>query len=94
MMIFITADAAGDLDELNAYYRSNGDVSAVHDYMLDLSQAIADLATLPERFPVQPRIAPRARVMVFRRRVTVVYRIDDDRVNVLGVFGAGRRIIL
>lgn len=50
------------------------------------------LTTMPERGSPRERWGPAIRLLVIERRVTVAYRVEEERVNILRIFYAGQNV--
>jgi plasmid stabilization system protein ParE len=50
------------------------------------------LAAKPERGSPRERLGDAIRVLVIERRITVAYRVQTDRVDILRIFYAGQNI--
>lgn len=50
------------------------------------------LETFPNRGSLRQDLGPRVRLIGFERRVAIAYRVEDDSVEILGLFYAGREI--
>lgn len=91
--VFLTEDAARDLEELHAYIAEH-DSPAKADHVLDrIENVIEQLATFPER-GVHPRallaLGVREYRQVFFKPYSVVYRVIGKRVYVY-LIADGRR---
>lgn len=82
--------AAEALDQLYTYISERGGVDVALGYVLKIEEQCARLAELPERAPLRPEVGPGVRVLSFRRRVSIAYRITGKVVEILGVFYGGR----
>lgn len=88
--VVFSARAEAQLVQLHEYIgeRSNPEIgeryaSAIVDYCLSLS-------TFPHRGTRRDEIRPRLRTVGYRRRVTIAFEVNDDLVNILGVFYGGQ----
>lgn len=52
----------------------------------------ATLETMAERAPLRERLGSGIRIFVIDRKVTVAYRIEDKRIEIMRVFYAGQNI--
>lgn len=79
------------------------DLEALHDYILDQSGAARAWAYVSrirahceklQDFPYRSRaaddISPGLRTLIFERRVTIFYRLDDMGVRIVRIIYAGR----
>jgi toxin ParE1/3/4 len=82
--------AAEALDQLYTYISERGGADVALGYVLKIEEQCARLAEMPERAPVRPEVGPGVRVLSFRRRVSIAYRITGKVVEILGVFYGGR----
>ncbi|PZM09108.1 type II toxin-antitoxin system RelE/ParE family toxin [Rhizobium tubonense] len=50
------------------------------------------LETMPERGTLRERLGSGIRIVIIEGKVSVIYRIEDDVVNILRIFYAGQNI--
>jgi len=79
------------------------DLRAMYDYIADaaghtrafgfisrVEEHCKGLALLPLRGRASDDLSPGIRILVFERRVTIAYRVDDIGVRIVRIFYAGR----
>lgn len=90
-LVFITAEAQRDLVEINAYLRREAPFQA-DDVLERLDRSCDDLAVHAMAFPLLPGRENRS----VRRRVVypynVLYRVREDRVEILHVLHGARDV--
>ncbi|MDM9626710.1 type II toxin-antitoxin system RelE/ParE family toxin [Rhizobium sp. S152] len=83
------AKAERDLDEIYDFIADDNPVHAV-DFVRRLRAFCRSLTEFPERGAARNDFDPGVRILVFEKRVTVAYKADGKRVQILRFFYAGR----
>ena len=86
-----SAKAEADIDSLEFWIASEGSPNNAIRYVNRLDAAIAELVYFPNRCPELPGFSGH-RVFTFERRLRVIYRIGDDLLSFVRVFGPGQLI--
>lgn len=77
------ADLHDFIAEASGVRRADSFVGSIRDYCLGFE-------TFPERGLRRDDISAGLRVVGFRRRVSIAFRVDEERVTILGVYYGGR----
>jgi toxin ParE1/3/4 len=85
-------EADADLNNLFEYLRTQASARVAGDYVRRIHAACLALETFPHRGAPRPDVGRGIRVLGFERRVSILYRVDDNAVAILGVFYGGRDI--
>ncbi|MGR9244945.1 type II toxin-antitoxin system RelE/ParE family toxin [Rhizobium leguminosarum] len=81
--------AEKDLLDIYAFIAADNSMAAM-EFIRRLRQICHGLKDMPERGAPREDFAPGVRILVFERRVTIAYRVVNDRVQILRLFYAGR----
>jgi toxin ParE1/3/4 len=85
--------ADADLAELYAYIRDrNQDPTLAIGYVRRIRDHCERLASFPERGARRNDLGPGLRTIGFERRATIVYRIEQGRVEIVRILYGGRDI--
>jgi toxin ParE1/3/4 len=84
------AAAAADLDELFCHIAKESSPEAADRYLSRLEQFCLSLDTLPARGTIVPGRVSGLRRMGFERRATVLFRVGEDKVEILRILYGGR----
>jgi toxin ParE1/3/4 len=85
--------ASGARDDLRDIYRwlsQAADLDTAERFVSSIIDKGERLSWLPARGSPRPDLAPNMHSIVWRRRVTIAYRIDRDRVQIIDIRYAGR----
>lgn len=85
-------DAQADLDELYAWIADRADVPTAERYMQRIRRPCERLSVFSERGTKRDDIAPGLRTFGIERRVTVAFKVYEDRVSIIRVLYGGRDI--
>ncbi len=84
---------AGAVDDLNALYRFIAEKSSYETadgYLARIEQYCFSLATFPQRGTAIPGRVAGLRTTGFERRVTILFRVGEERVEILRILYGGR----
>lgn len=84
--------ARADLFGIYSYIEEHGSAARAGRYIERIEAACRGLSTFPERGARRDDIAPGLRTWAMERRVLIVYRLPDTRVEILRVLYAGRDV--
>lgn len=84
--------AEQDLADLAAYLTSAAGRDRALAYLRRIRDACSQLRQFPERGSLRNDFGPGLRAIGFERRVTIVFRVDEEGVYIVGVFYGGRDI--
>jgi toxin ParE1/3/4 len=85
-------EAQADLDELFAWIAQRADVATAERYMLRVRRPCERLDLFPERGTKRDDIAPGLRLFGIERRITVAFKVYEDRVSIIRVLYGGRDV--
>ncbi|HKN21949.1 MAG TPA: type II toxin-antitoxin system RelE/ParE family toxin [Terracidiphilus sp.] len=88
--IHFLAAAAADLDELFCHIAKETNLETADHYLSRLERFCLSLSTLPARGTVVPGRVPGLRRMGFERRATILFRVGEDKVEILRILYGGR----
>lgn len=83
-------DAVRELVDLHAFIKAQGGTRRADTFVEAIRDYCRGFSTFPERGSRRDDISEGLRVVGFRRRVSVAFRIDGDVVTILGVHYGGR----
>lgn len=81
------------LSELAVYIANEAGAEVAHGYLNRIYALCKALAEMPERGRLRDDIMPGLRTLTMERRVTVVYRVQRSRVEIVTVAYAGRDFV-
>ena len=84
--------AQADLDDLYAWIADQAGVATAERYMQRIRRPCERLDIFPERGTRRDDIAPGLRLFGIERRVTVAFKVYDDRVAIIRVLYGGRDV--
>lgn len=84
------AAAATDLDELFCHIAKESSLETADRYLTRLEALCLSLCTLPARGTVVPGRVPGLRRMGFERRATILFRVGEEKVEILRILYGGR----
>jgi toxin ParE1/3/4 len=88
--VHFLAAAAADLDELFCYIAKESSLETADRYLNRLEGFCLSLSTLPARGTAIPGRVPGLRRMGFERRATILFRVGEDKVEILRILYGGR----
>ena len=84
------ATAAADLDELFCHVAKESSLETADRYLTRLERFCLSLSTLPARGTTIHGRVPGLRRIGFERRATILFRIGEDKVEILRILYGGR----
>lgn len=87
-----STQARADLREISEYLHSQGGGRAAINYVDSLVDYCLRFETFPARGMAHDDIQPGLRLVGYRRKATIAFRIDQDVVTIVRVFHGGRDI--
>jgi toxin ParE1/3/4 len=90
-VVLMTA-AIGDLSEIRRYVQFEAGEEIADGYIDRIEAFCRNFDILPYRGAPRDDVRAGLRVAIFERRVTIAYRIADNRVIILRVLGPGRNV--
>jgi plasmid stabilization system protein ParE len=85
-----TPEALNQLDELEAHIAGVGSPTVAARYVDSIVDYCENLWTFPHRGTRRDDLRPGLRTLGYRRRVTILFEVSDDTVNIIGVFYGGQ----
>jgi len=90
--VLFLADAVEDFDGLYCYIAQKSSLEIADGYLARIESACMSLGSFPQRgTSVNGRI-PGLRTMGFERRVTILFKVEDNRVDIVRILYGGRDI--
>ena len=87
--LIYSRQAQADLDEIFDFIAADNPRRA-RSYVEEIRQACRGLCDAPLIGTARPDLRPDVRIMTFRRRVVIAYRVLADQLEILRVFSGGR----
>jgi len=87
---------AGAVDDLDALYRfisEKASYEIADGYLARVEQSCLSLATFPQRGTAIPGRVTGLRTMGFEHRVTILFRVKKERVEILRILYGGRDLL-
>ena len=84
--------AQQELTELYDYIHDESGADRAASFVADIRDYCLGFATFPERGTLREDIAPGIRIVGYRRRVSIAFRVSGEQVLILGIFYGGRNI--
>lgn len=88
--VYFRAEAVEDLDALFRYIAEQSSLEIADGYLARIERACGSLASLPQRGTAVPGRVAGLRTMGFERRVTILFRVENERVDILRILYGGR----
>lgn len=88
--VHFTPEAQQQLDELETHIAGAGSPSVAARYVDSIVDYCENLRTFPHRGTRRDDLRSGLRTLGFRRRVTILFEVADDTVNIIGVFYGGQ----
>ena len=88
--VVFTPEAEAQLIELYGYIAAEASAEIAARFTDGIVTYCESLTTFPARGNRRDDIRPGLRVTSYRKRVAIAFHVDDDRVNILGVFYGGQ----
>jgi len=89
-----TRRADADLHGLFDYLADRFGITSAQRYSEQIEKTCIGLGTMPNRGTERSNLRPGLRIMGFRRRVTIAFRVKGDSVTVLRILYGGRSVEL
>jgi plasmid stabilization system protein ParE len=91
--VAFSPEAIQDFNDQYGYIVSDAGVLRARNYVGKLYDYCLSFETFPERGMRRDDIAPGLRIVGYRRRATIAFRIDGAEVTIVRVFHHGRNIV-
>jgi plasmid stabilization system protein ParE len=88
--VYFTPEAQQHLDELETHIARVGPPAVAARYVDSIVDFCENLQTFPHRGTRRDDLRPGLRTLGFRRRVTILFEVTDDTVNILGIYYGGQ----
>ncbi|QND61776.1 type II toxin-antitoxin system RelE/ParE family toxin [Mesorhizobium huakuii] len=88
--VHFTPEAQQQLDELETHIAGVGSPNVAARYVDNIVDYCENLQTFPHRGTRRDDLRPGLRTLGFRRRVTILFEVADDTVNIIGVYYGGQ----
>jgi toxin ParE1/3/4 len=85
-----TLEAQRQLDELETHIARAGSPAVAARYVDSIVDYCENLQTFPHRGTRRDDLRLGLRTLGFRRRVTILFEVTDDTVNIVGVYYGGQ----
>jgi plasmid stabilization system protein ParE len=89
--VAFSTEAQSQLQELEAYLAERFYPANAERYIERLTDACRALALAPLQGTIRDDLAPGIRTTGFERRVTLYFKVVEERVLILGIFYGGRK---
>jgi toxin ParE1/3/4 len=86
------AEAVDDLDAIFLYIAQQSSFEIADGYLARIERTCLSLQSLPKRGSTVPGDVSGLRTMGFERRVTILFRVGDERVEILRIWYGGRDV--
>ena len=84
--------AQRELTELYDHIHLESGAERAASFVADIRAYCLGFASFPERGSMRDDIAPGVRIVGYRRRVSIAFRVSGEHVLILGIFYGGRNI--
>ncbi|HEX3659971.1 MAG TPA: type II toxin-antitoxin system RelE/ParE family toxin [Acidobacteriaceae bacterium] len=88
--VVFTPEAEAQLIELYGYIAAEASPEIAARFTDGIVTYCESLHTFPARGNRRDDIRPGLRITSYRKRVAIAFNVDDDRVNIIGVFYGGQ----
>lgn len=88
--VHFTPEAQQQLDELETHIAEVGSPTVAARYVDSIVNYCESLQTFPHRGTRRDDLRPGLRTLGYRRRVTILFEVTDDTVNIIGVYFGGQ----
>lgn len=89
-LVLFSRQARADLLSLFDYIEGRFGFTNAQRYVKQIEKACLGLASMPNRGTERSDLRPGLRTMGFRRRVTIAFRVDEEKVSILRILYGGR----
>ena len=88
--VVFTPEAEAQLTELYGYIDAEASPEIAARFTDGIVTYCESLSTFPNRGNRRDDIRPGLRVTSYRKRVAIAFNVDEERVNIIGVFYGGQ----
>jgi plasmid stabilization system protein ParE len=88
--VVFTPEAEAQLTELYGYIAAEASPEIAARFTDGIVTYCESLSTFPARGNRRDDIRPGLRVTGYRKRVAIAFQVDEDRINIIGVFYGGQ----
>jgi plasmid stabilization system protein ParE len=88
--VHFTPEARDQLDKLEVDISGAASPAVAARYVDSIVDHCEKLQTFPQRGTRRDDLRPGLRTLGFRRRVTILFEVADDTVNIIGVYYGGQ----
>jgi plasmid stabilization system protein ParE len=88
--VVFTPEAEAQLTELYGYIAAEASPEIAARFTDGIVTYCESLSTFPASGNRRDDIRPGLRVTGYRKRVAIAFQVDEDRINIIGVFYAGQ----
>lgn len=88
--VHFTPEALQQLDELEIHIAGASSPTVAARYVDSIVDYCENLQTFPHRGSRRDDLRPGLRTLGYRRRVTILFELSDDTVNIIGIYYGGR----
>ena len=90
MRVTYSRRAIEQLESLYQYIADDSDPTRAMRFVGSIMEYCDGFVTFPQRGVKRDDIRPNLRLVSFRRRVTIAFSIDEECVNILGIYYGGQ----
>ncbi len=91
--VHFLAEATDDIDALFCYIAEEASYEVADRYLARIERLCLSLETFPQRGTAVAGDVAGLRTMGFERRVTILFRVGEDRVEILRILYGGRDLV-
>ncbi len=88
--VVFTPEAEAQLMELFRYITVAASPDVAAPYIAAIVTCCVNLHTFPLRGATRDDIRPGLRITSYRKRVVIAFDVDEDQVNIIGIFHGGQ----
>ena len=88
--VVFTPEAEGQVLELYHYVAAKASPEIAEHFTDGIVTYCESLSTFPARGNRRDDIRPGLRITSYRKRIAIAFHVDEDRVNIIGVFYGGQ----
>ncbi len=88
--VVFTPEAEAQLVELYGYIAAEASAEIAARFTDGIVTYCESLSTFPARGNRRDDIRPGLRIISYRKRVAIAFHVDEDRVNIIGIFYGGQ----
>ena len=90
--VYFLAEAIDDIDSLFCYIAEKASNEVADRYLARIERLCFSLETFPQRGTVVSSAVVGLRTMGFEHRVTILFRVGEDRVDILRILYGGKNL--